>query len=651
MSTKRIKGITVEIGGDLTSLDKALKSPNDSLSNTQKNLKDVQRLLKLDPKNVELLDQKQRLLAQSAEQTADKLKTIQEVLDNSTASNVRYDAWTKSFASMQGQITKTENALESLDKKKKELQSLGFSFDSAPMVEVQQEIDSATDKLEALQKKVTDTYEEMGRPISIDQYDALQRELADAKNAADEAETAFKNFHPTLEKVGSTAQDVSDKAGKVADAFSPISKAAGGLLTAMFATVPATDDFRTKLAMLETNAQQAGVSMDALDGALTNVNRITGDTDASVETLSNLLMSGVTESTLQQALETLGGAVIAFPDTMKFESLADSLQETLATGQATGQFAELLDRLGVSADNFDAQIAQVPGDVNKLHFALDTLTNQGMQGYYNSLMEVNGTTMENKDATLELQKSLADLAEELTPLMTQVTKLASAFLDWFNGLSSGKQKAIIALIAITAAIAPVAKAISGVSNVVGVVANNFGAVKTAVTGVFSLFSTNPILAAIGLISLALIALIANWDDVKETVERVIDAVVGFVQKAIDKVKEFFNALTKGGNTSTKGGNTFSASRSGVPGFATGGVFMPNHPVLGVLGDNRQEPEIAAPRSAMQEAFLDALDRRGGARGTTKVSIEFRGSLAQLGRVLQPVITTETARQGPDLLKG
>ena len=112
MSTKRIKGITVEIGGDLTSLDKALKSTNESLSNTQKNLKDVERLLKLDPKNVELLDQKQRLLAQSAEQTADKLKTIQEVLNSSTASNVRYEAWTQSFASMQGQITKTENAQE-----------------------------------------------------------------------------------------------------------------------------------------------------------------------------------------------------------------------------------------------------------------------------------------------------------------------------------------------------------------------------------------------------------------------------------------------------------------------------------------------------------------------------------------------------------
>lgn len=117
----------------------------------------------------------------------------------------------------------------------------------------------------------------------------------------------------------------------------------------------------------------------------------------------------------------------------------------------------------------------------------------------------------------------------------------------------------------------------------------------------------------------------------------------------DETSRVLGNLNGGGGG--KGGGSSYPVNTGVPGFATGGVFMPNHPVLGVLGDNRQEPEIAAPRSAMQEAFLDALDRRGGARGTTKVSIEFRGSLAQLGRVLQPVITTETARQGPDLLKG
>ena len=632
MSTKRIKGITVEIGGDLTSLDKALKSTNESLSNTQKNLKDVERLLKLDPKNVELLDQKQRLLAQSAEQTADKLKTIQEVLDNSTASNVRYDAWTKSFASMQGQITKTENAIESLDKKKKELQSLGFSFDSAPMVEVQQEIDSATDKLEALQKKVTDTYEEMGRPISIDQYDALQRELASASNAADEAEKSFKNFNPTLEKVGSTAQEVSDKAGKVADAFAPISKAAGAVLTAMFATVPATDDLRTNLSRLETNAQQAGIGLDVTSDALTQFNRVSGDTDASVEALSNLLMAGATESNLQRAIENLAGAAIAFPDTLKIESLADSLQETIATGEATGQFAELLDRLGVSTERFNAQIGQTQDHSVRLNMAMDALANEGMADYYNAWITGNEELAKNKDATLELQTSLAELATALTPIVTMVTGFATKLLEWFNDIGPGGQAAIITILGLVAAISPIAGMIS-----------NVGGAVDQLTRLADKFA--------GGVGDKVYLTFAKWALIIMAVVAAVAALIAMINVLIGKGGEANQVLSRlGGGSPSKGGSTSPVS-TGVPGFASGGVFMPNHPVLGVLGDNRNEVEIAAPRSAMQEAFLDALDRRGGARGTTKVSIEFRGSLAQLGRVLQPVITTETARQGPNLLKG
>ena len=631
MATKRIKGITVEIGGDLTSLDKALKSTNDSLSNTQKNLKDVERLLKLDPKNVELLDQKQRLLAQSAEQTADKLKTIQEVLDNSTASNVRYDAWTKSFASMQGQITKTENALESLDKKKKELQSLGFAIDSAPMVEVQQEIDSATDKLEALQKKVTDTYEEMGRPISIDQFDALQRELADAKNAADEAEKAFKNFHPTLEKVGSTAQDVSDKAGKVADAFAPISKAAGAALTAMFATVPATDDLRTNLSRLETNAKQAGIGLDATSDALTQFNRVSGDTDASVEALSNLLMAGATESNLQRAVENLAGAATAFPDTLKIESLADSLQETIATGEATGQFAELLGRLGVSTERFNAQIGQTQDQSVRLNMAMDALANEGMADYYNAWITGNEELTKNKDATLELQTSLAELATALTPIVTMVTGFATKLLDWFNDIGPGGQTAIITILGLVAAISPIAGMISNIGGAVGTL--------TKLAGLFT-----------GGVGNSVYLTFAKWAVIILAVVAAVAALIAMINVLIGKGGETNQVLSRLGGGSPSGGGSTSPISTGVPGFASGGVFMPNHPVLGVLGDNRSEVEIAAPRSAMQEAFLDALDSRGGSGGNTTVNIEFRGSLAQLGRVLQPVITTETARLGPSLTK-
>ena len=95
----RIKGITVEIGGDTTRLSKALESVNGTIKNTQTQLKDVEKLLKLDPTNTELLSQKQRLLADSITATKDKLATLKtaaeqanQALTNGEISQEQYDA-------------------------------------------------------------------------------------------------------------------------------------------------------------------------------------------------------------------------------------------------------------------------------------------------------------------------------------------------------------------------------------------------------------------------------------------------------------------------------------------------------------------------------------------------------------------------------
>ena len=72
----RIKGITVEIGGDTTKLSKALEGVNKDIKGTQTQLKDVQKLLKLDPSNTELLSQKHKLLADAVTATKEKLEVL-----------------------------------------------------------------------------------------------------------------------------------------------------------------------------------------------------------------------------------------------------------------------------------------------------------------------------------------------------------------------------------------------------------------------------------------------------------------------------------------------------------------------------------------------------------------------------------------------
>ena len=73
---KQNKGITVEIGDDTTGLDKALKGVNNNIRSTQSSLRDVNRLLKLDPKNTTLLSQKQKLLKKSIGHTKEKLEGL-----------------------------------------------------------------------------------------------------------------------------------------------------------------------------------------------------------------------------------------------------------------------------------------------------------------------------------------------------------------------------------------------------------------------------------------------------------------------------------------------------------------------------------------------------------------------------------------------
>ena len=123
----RIKGITIEIGGDTTGLKKALSDVDKSIRDTQSELKDVDRLLKIDPKNTELLSQKQKLLTQAVADTADKLKVlreaekqVQEQVKEGKASQAQYDALKREIVAteqaeknLSGQLKDTKQALDS----------------------------------------------------------------------------------------------------------------------------------------------------------------------------------------------------------------------------------------------------------------------------------------------------------------------------------------------------------------------------------------------------------------------------------------------------------------------------------------------------------------------------------------------------------
>lgn len=106
----RISGITIEIGGNTTKLQSALKDVNSSLKNTQNQLKDVEKLLKLDPTNTELLRQKQKLLGDQVKETKEKLDTLKEAQAQMDAQGV--DKNSEAYMALQREIIATENDLK-----------------------------------------------------------------------------------------------------------------------------------------------------------------------------------------------------------------------------------------------------------------------------------------------------------------------------------------------------------------------------------------------------------------------------------------------------------------------------------------------------------------------------------------------------------
>ncbi|KGB50914.1 hypothetical protein LH61_05300 [Leuconostoc mesenteroides P45] len=136
MAGSRIKGITIEIDGDTKGLDKALSSVNSNANKTQSELRDVNKLLKLDPGNTELVAQKQKLLAQAITQTGDKLKTLKDAQAQVDAQFAKGDIGEEQYRAFQREIASTEATLK------------GYKSQLSTAENSQQELSQSTQRLQ-----------------------------------------------------------------------------------------------------------------------------------------------------------------------------------------------------------------------------------------------------------------------------------------------------------------------------------------------------------------------------------------------------------------------------------------------------------------------------------------------------------------------
>ena len=211
----RIKGLTVEIDGSTTGLDKALKDVNSTIRNTQTQLKDVQRLLKLDPSNTELLSQKQRLLKDAIGETKEKLETLKTAqeqakkqLEEGTLGQDKYDALQReieeteqSLKNLESQVSTTYAALEKIDQTGKKFQQVGdkvagvgktlTTHVTAPIVGIGAAAIKTTADFDAQMSKVSAISGATGK--DFDDLRAKAREMgAKTKFSASEAGEAFE---------------------------------------------------------------------------------------------------------------------------------------------------------------------------------------------------------------------------------------------------------------------------------------------------------------------------------------------------------------------------------------------------------------------------------------------------------------------------
>ena len=263
----------------------------------------------------------------------------------------------------------------------------------------------------------------------------------------------------------------------------------------------------------------------------------TGETDSAVEATSNLLQAGFTESNLEQAVQGLAGAALKFPDTLKIESLADSLQETIATGSATGQFAELLDRVGIGAENFNEKLEGATTAAERQQIALQALSDAGLSDTYNAWAKNNEEMLKNEEASLKFQEAMTKIAQTIMPIVTKVIEAATLLIEKFTNLDERTQMIILSAIALTAAISPIASGIAGVTKAAGEIIPVVASVKDGIVSLFSKITAfaaaNPIVLIIAAI-VALVVLIATkGDEIKEILQQLDDFGQQYFRKGLD----------------------------------------------------------------------------------------------------------------------
>lgn len=441
----KIKGITLEIGGDTKGLSKALSDVNRQVNGTQKELKEVERMLKLDPKNTELLAQKQQLLANNVEITQKKLKALKDAKDKADRDmQAGTEVNQQEYRRLQREIINAEQSLENLEQQAK----------------------STADSIKA-------------------NFGNANKEV---ENLGNQSKSTGEKIQAGLKTVGDGAGLIGDKLSKAGSALMPVTGALTGIAAGAAAAAESTREYREDLGKLDTAFQTAGFTVETARAAYESFYVLLGEEDRSVEAVNHLAELCSTEEELAQWSDICAGVTAKFGDSLPIEGLTEAANETAKVGTVTGTLADALNWAGKSEDEFNAELEKCADEQERSQLITSTLT-----GLYKDAAaqyrDTNAEIIKSRQATSDMNAEMANLGATVDPIVTDLkSKMADmlgAIASGYNGMSESGQNTVLTLGLVTAAAGPAL-------SIMGKMASGVKAVSSA----FTFLAGNPIGLAI-----------------------------------------------------------------------------------------------------------------------------------------------------------
>ena len=592
----RIKGITVEIGGDTTKLSKALEGVNKDIKGTQTQLKDVQKLLKLDPSNTELLSQKHKLLADAVSATKEKLEVLKTAAEQANTALANGEISQQQYDALQREIIETENelkrltteannshtALEKMGVLGETLQSAGDKISGVGQkllpvtagvtalgtiaVKTGADFDSAMSKVAAVSGATgseMDALREKAREMgSKTKFSAS--EAAEAMNymamAGWKTNDMLNGIEGIMNLAAASGEDLASTSDIVTDALTAFGLSASD--SGHFADIlaAASSNANTNVSMMGETFKYAAPVLGSLgysaeDSAIAiglMANAGIKSSQAGTALRSAITNLAKPTDTVASAMEQYGISLTDSSGKMySLRELMEQLRQKLGGLSEAEQAQAAASLFGKEAmSGMLAIINGSPADFEKLSNAIDTCSDT-VDGYNGTTEKMAAVMQDNLAGQVTILKSqLEELAisfsDILMPTIRSIVSRIQELVDKLNQLDPQTKETIVKIALVAAALGPMlvvlGKTISSVGTVFSAVSKLpalFSAVQSgigAITGALGV-SLGPLLAIIAAIAALVAAFVHLWKTNDEFKSNII---------AIwEQIKSTFTGLTQG----------------------------------------------------------------------------------------------------------